>query len=458
MTTGNCRHREFSITSSPIGCEVTINSADTARALFLKQTHHRYRPLAALLRSVFRHRVMIVADGEDWERTHGAINPYLHAALVASDYAPVIEKVAKNIFGALAARSASASPAPILIDVETLMRVVITSFMGHLLFGAALPLNEAEYLEERLSAASQPVRGRGITVVNTVIAVLLRVVNRSEAQRVIFPKKQRHAIADLLRWIDAKIDATQCRGVKPPLLESLALRYAHEEPVRQRRAIVAEYGMLCIAGIDTTAATLAFAIAEIASNEDVRETVSAEARQRQPGVSRYDALTIRYPSIYRVLRETLWRYTIVPVVMREAVADQQIRGTRCGTSVEALVTVKRGAVLRYLALQGNMRQSIWGQPRRFDPDRFAQPLTPEQKKNHHTFGLGPQSCPGRALAIAESILVLAAFFEYLAIEHKELKQTIPFACNGLSIRPLAVTAIVRAVVPGSIKETAHADG
>jgi cytochrome P450 len=144
--------------------------------------------------------------------------------------------------------------------------------------------------------------------------------------------------------------------------------------------------------------------------------------------------------------------------MREAVADQQIRGTRCGTSVEALVTVKRGAVLRYLALQGNMRQSIWGQPRRFDPDRFAQPLTPEQKKNHHTFGLGPQSCPGRALAIAESILVLAAFFEYLAIEHKELKQTIPFACNGLSIRPLAVTAIVRAVVPGSIKETAHADG
>jgi cytochrome P450 len=165
--------------------------------------------------------------------------------------------------------------------------------------------------------------------------------------------------------------------------------------------------MLCIAGIDTTAATLAFAIAEIASNEDVRETVSAEARQRQPGVSRYDALTIRYPSIYRVLRETLRRYTIVPVVMREAVADQQIRGTRRGTSVETLAAVKRGAVLRYLALQGNMRQR---------------------------------------------------FFEYLAIEHKELKQTIPFACNGLSIRPLAVTAIVRAVVPGSIKEPAHADG
>jgi cytochrome P450 len=130
-------------------------------------------------------------------------------------------------------------------------------------------------------------------------------------------------------------------------------------------------------------------------------------------------LTIQYPTLYHVLRETLRRHTIVPTMLREAKTDLAIPGVkerrRAGCKPSK---IRRGSVLRYLPVRGNMRRSIWKQPHRFDPSRFAKPLTAEQKKNHHMFGLGPQSCPGRAMAITETILILKAFFMRFDLEYQ----------------------------------------
>ena len=86
------RCKEFSVHHGPTGCELNIASIKTARALFLKHVPLRYKPLVALLRTAMRHRVMIVSDGEDWRRTHDAINPEFQAGVVAGQYAPVIEQ------------------------------------------------------------------------------------------------------------------------------------------------------------------------------------------------------------------------------------------------------------------------------------------------------------------------------------------------------------------------------
>jgi len=156
-------------------------------------------------------------------------------------------------------------------------------------------------------------------------------------------------------------------------------------------------------------------------------------------------LTARYPNIYHVFRETLRRHTIVPTMLREAEADQEIAGKRTRDGVAETVKIRQGTVLRYLPVQGNMRRSIWEQPHRFDPSRFAKPLTKEQKSNHHMFGIGPQSCPGRSMAITESILILKAFFERFDLEHQKLTQSIPIQRNALlTIRPVGVTVRIRA--------------
>jgi len=453
MTKSNCRYTEFSVHRSPLGCEVNVNSIGTARALFLKQTQLRYRPLAALVRSAVKHRVMIVADGEEWRRTRDAITPHLAAVPIAREYAPVIKTAAETIFDNLVERSAGAAAAPALIDidVESLMRVVISAVIGYVLFGEVLSLSEAEYLDKTLSKATQMVRGNIPSLINTVIAAALHLFNCSEHQPFLFPREQRKAVRHLLGWIGAKIDAAELAGATVPLLESLKSRFADRGPAAQRRCIVAEYSMMFVAGIETTAAALTFAIAEIANNASVCDEVIKEARREAEAEFDGEALTLRYPYIYHVLRETLRRHTIVPTMLREAESDQQIIGKRAGDdsgeTVEfgETVKIKRGSVLRYLPVQGNMRRSIWEHPHRFDPDRFGRPLTAEQKKSHHTFGLGPQSCPGRAMAITETILILKTFFERFDLEHKTITQNISIERNVLlTIRPVGVSARVRA--------------
>lgn len=456
MTKSNCHYTEFSVHRSALGCEVNINAIGTARALFLKQPQLRYRPLAALVRTAVKHRVMIVADGAEWERTRAAITPHLSAACIARNYAPVIKSAAEHIFDRLADRSErsgatleGATPAAVEIDVESLMRVVISSVMGHLLFGRALCIGEAEYVEKTLSTASQAVRGPIPTLINGAVATLLQVLKCPQRQTFIFPKRQREAVKALTGWVGAKIDAAELQAIPIPLLESLKSRFAERRPAAQKRCIVAEYVMMLMAGIETTAASLTFAIAEIANNRAIREEVVKEARKeaRNEAEALFDGegLTIQHPYLYHVLRETLRRHTIVPTMLREAGTDQEIPGKRTGDSPGETVKIRRGSVLRYLPVQGNMRRSIWKHPHCFDPNRFAAPLTPEQKKNHHTFGIGPQSCPGRAMAITETILILKAFFERLDLEHKEITQAIRVERNALlTIRPIGVTARVRA--------------
>jgi cytochrome P450 len=203
--------------------------------------------------------------------------------------------------------------------------------------------------------------------------------------------------------------------------------------------------MMLVAGIETTAAALTFALAEIAGNPSVRDEVIKEARREEDAGHDYEALTVQYPYIYHVLRETLRRHTIVPTMLREAESDQELTATTAGVGGRETVKVKRGCVLRYLPVHGNMRRSIWEHPHRFDPSRFARPLTVEQRINHHMFGLGPQSCPGRSMAITETILILRAFFERLDIERKEITQNIPVVRTALlTIRPVGVTAKVTA--------------
>ncbi len=71
------------------------------------------------------------------------------------------------------------------------------------------------------------------------------------------------------------------------------------------------------------------------------------------------------------------------------------------------------------------------------------------------FGLGPQSCPGRSMAITEGILILKAFFERLDIEQKDITHNIAVERNALlTIRPVGVTAKVVAA-PRRAVERAH---
>jgi cytochrome P450 len=442
------RCKEFSVQQTFAGCEFNIHSVETLRALLLKHRPVRYKPLVALLRSGMRHRVMIVADGEDWQRTHEAIVPELHAALSSGQFASSIRDVAEETFARLAQASATDLPAvAIEFEVEPVMRAIASSALGQILFGRILAPPEAESLEKMLGAATKVYASGTPFRINRAIGALFRALNVAEHQPVVFPTIQRQAVHDLLHWIGARIDEAERSPVRPPLLESLKTRYAHLNPSRRRQAITAEYCMLFTAGIETTAASLTFAIAEIANSPEVREAVVKEAR-RDPAAespSHSQALTLQFPYLHCVFRESLRRHTIVPTLLRETEAEYHVSGEVPGTGSPETVQVRRGSTLRHLSIVGHMRRGIWPEPHSFVPERFARPLTAEQATHYMPFGFGAQRCPGHAMATTEAILILVAFFRRFDLETQKIEQEIPAERNVMfTTRPIGVTARVRA--------------
>jgi cytochrome P450 len=389
-----------------------------------------------------------VADGEEWQCTRTALSPELQAGVVATDYEPVIREVAAAAFSRLA--SGAGTDAGVDVPVEPLMRTVTLSVLGHLLFGRVLPLDEAASIEETLTASTEGKTTGPVAWINQCLGAIFISAGAAERQPVIFSRKQRKALDRILAWIWGRIEEAKRSGSAPPLLKRLEARYGDQSADRRQRLIVAEYAMMCIAGIETTASALTFAIAEIAADPAIRNLVVSEARRQPHSGSQH--VSARFPYLHCVFRETLRRHTIVPTLLRETEEDYAMTGTHPATDARRTVAVPRGATLRYLPIQGHMRPTVWDEPRRFDPCRFAGPLSSDQTQNYIPFGFGPQRCPGHALATTEAILILAEFFRQFDLHGKEIANGIQTERNAVfTNRPVGVTARVS---PAGASETA----
>jgi cytochrome P450 len=380
---------------------------------------------------------MIVADGQEWQRTHDALMPLFTPAYVAAHYAPVIEMVAAATFDQLTARHSTGAADE--VEVEPLMRAMLARVMGFVVFGGALEADEARELHERLDAVTPVIPERGAACINLAFAAFFRLLDRSERQPFLIPRPQRDAIDALLAWIGRKIETARSRGTDMPLVDALERRFAPSDASALRHCVATECAMLFTAGIETTAAALTFALAEIADEPALQARIAAEARQQQSPLAAGKSATVRFPLIHCVVQESLRRHTIVPTMLREAADDCRVHAEASGAGEAASLAIKRGSTLRYLLIHGHMRRGIWENPHAFDPGRFGRPLSHEQRRNYNPFGLGPQSCLGRHMAMVEATISLQALFQRLNVEHKKLSGEITVRRNALfTNRPVGV--------------------
>lgn len=154
-----------------------------------------------------------------------------------------------------------------------------------------------------------------------------------------------------------------------------------------------------LAGHETTANALSFALWELARNPDVQERLSQECRAvlgpRAPAAEDYGRLT--YAA--QVFAETIRIYPPVWVTARTAVEAYEYRG----------ITIPRGAILLAPQIVAHRDPRFWDDPLRFDPQRF----TEENKAGrprfcYFPFGAGTRQCIGEGLAWMEGVLILAS--------------------------------------------------
>jgi cytochrome P450 len=154
-----------------------------------------------------------------------------------------------------------------------------------------------------------------------------------------------------------------------------------------------------LAGHETTANALSFALWELARNPDVQERLYQECRAvlgpRAPAAEDYGRLT--YAA--QVFAETIRIYPPVWVTARTAVEAYKYRG----------IAIPKGAILLAPQIVAHRDPRFWDDPLRFDPRRF----TEEHKAGrprfcYFPFGAGARQCIGEGLAWMEGVLILAS--------------------------------------------------
>jgi cytochrome P450 len=219
------------------------------------------------------------------------------------------------------------------------------------------------------------------------------------------PRPQGRTARATARLIRARIGGlTQARaqavaaGVAP---DDLATRLiTSPDPVTGRRCGLDEatdqVGLLLLAGHETSAAALAWALLMLALDPAAQDRVAAEAAllAEDPDL----AVLSRLRFTRDVLRETLRLYPPVPMMVRETVQPERFRDRDLAPAAQ--VVLSPWHVQRH--------ERLWDAPDAFDPDRWQ---TDRGRASARTawlpFSEGPRVCPGAGLAMAEGVLLLA---------------------------------------------------
>ena len=207
------------------------------------------------------------------------------------------------------------------------------------------------------------------------------------------------AMREMKRIADSAIDAR--RGAKsdgvPDLLDLLV---EAQDPETGRRMETSELRdnllTFIVAGHETTALTLAWALYLCAFDPAVQDRARAEAQgvlgDRAAGAED----VTRLPYIRQIVDEALRLYPPAGFLSRTA----QKPDTLCGREIRPGDTV----MLPVYALHRN--HLLWDDPHGFDPDRFA-PGARHDRFAYLPFGDGPRICIGASFAIQEAVIILA---------------------------------------------------
>ncbi len=183
-----------------------------------------------------------------------------------------------------------------------------------------------------------------------------------------------------------------------PLVRALmaAADPATGEPLSDT-AICDELLVFMLAGHDTTATTLTYALWQLGRHRHLQDRVRAEVHALGlDGPTPDDVPRLTYTT--QVLHEALRLCPPAAVLSRQAMRDIEVDGYH----------VPAGSILGFGIWAVHRDPALWPDPLTFDPDRFRPDRAKEiDRYQYLPFGAGPRSCIGDHFAMLEATLALA---------------------------------------------------
>jgi cytochrome P450 len=174
--------------------------------------------------------------------------------------------------------------------------------------------------------------------------------------------------------------------------------------------MVDQVAIFFLAGHETSASALGWALYLLATHPEAQERVAAEAAGLRPEFGTVGSLRFTRD----VFREALRLYPPVPMLVRETVGPEEFRGRR----------VKRGAQVVISPWHLHRHERMWDRPDAFDPDRWAGEVP---QGGYLPFSRGARVCPGAGFAMLEGTLMLAHLVRAFRFEAVEGRVPVPVA-------------------------------
>ncbi len=200
--------------------------------------------------------------------------------------------------------------------------------------------------------------------------------------------------------------------------EVIAARDADSGAAFSRAELIDQLGVFFLAGHETTASALTWALFVLAMRPDImarlRDEIESTVGDREITYADIRALVFTRS----VFRETLRLYPPITFMPRVAMRSGHIGRYR----------VKKGALLMIAPWTLHRHEAYWSNPDAFDPDRFMPDREADIVPNAYIpFGTGPHTCVGAGFAAVESALILVRLARAFDFD----------VLNGATVRPAA---------------------
>ncbi|MGM9401855.1 cytochrome P450 [Aliiroseovarius sp. KMU-71] len=182
--------------------------------------------------------------------------------------------------------------------------------------------------------------------------------------------------------------------------------------------MVDQVAIFFLAGHETSASALAWALYLLALYPDWQDRVAQEAQEQIDPEKAYFSVMSKLRQSRDVFRETMRLYPPVPMMVRETTCPERFRARK--------VPVGSQIVLSPWHLHRHER--LWDQPDAFDPERFQTPNGKECLRDAYIpFSAGQRVCPGSGFAMIEGPLILSMLVRSYRFELVKDRPAMPVA-------------------------------
>ncbi|WP_414756006.1 cytochrome P450 [Anabaena sp. CCY 9910] len=348
--------------------------------------------------------ILIGETGNEWQWRRKVWNPEFSSSSLAK-YLEIINQACEQVIVTL---KETAPPKEVEVDplfVELTMRVISSLVLG-IPVDRKITTNEGPPLEVLKVYEAMCVVGYRFLRQATGEKIWMKYLPTKNSQD--YWASRRYLEEFLTPRVDLALQMREQRTdfpqVSPLFRESMLVRIAAKEPKYNRQTLIAESVEFLIAGTDTTAHTLSFAVGELSLNPRVfqkaRDIVD-QAWQSQDNINTESFKELAY--ISAILKETLRLYSVASgSTSLEAQRDTVIEGK----------VIPSGTRISWSMLAAGRDPEVYAHPEEFLPERWLDKSKETSSLPMIDFGSGPHRCLGEHLSMLEGTMMLALLLRH----------------------------------------------